>query len=111
MEIADLSAMNRDSELFATLYDELRRLADSQQKAAGRGLTLSATTGIHEAWLDLSSRPDLQFHARGGPATVETVGSSAQAARPTRQIESVTRQTRRGCMTASQPKSEKVPAL
>jgi RNA polymerase sigma factor (TIGR02999 family) len=56
--------MNRDSDLFATLYDELRRLADSQLNAAGRDLTLSATTVIHEAWLDLSSRPDLQFPDR-----------------------------------------------
>ncbi len=56
--------MNRDSDIFATLYDELRRLADSQLKGAGRDLTLSPTTVIHEAWLDLSSRPDLQFPDR-----------------------------------------------
>jgi hypothetical protein len=43
--------MGRDSHLFATLYDELRRLADSQLRAAGRDLTLSPTTVIHEAWL------------------------------------------------------------
>jgi RNA polymerase sigma factor (TIGR02999 family) len=56
--------MNGDSDIFATLYDELRRLADSQLKGAGRDLTLSPTTVIHEAWLDLSSRPDLQFPDR-----------------------------------------------
>ena len=56
--------MDRDSQLFATLYDELRRLADSQLKSAGRDLTLSATTVIHETWLDLSSRPNLQFADR-----------------------------------------------
>jgi RNA polymerase sigma factor (TIGR02999 family) len=52
--------------LFATLYDELHRLADSHLRMAGRDLTLSPTTLIHEAWLDLSTRRALDFpdHAR-----------------------------------------------
>ena len=50
--------------LFATLYDELHRLADSHLKRAGRDLTLSPTTLIHEAWLDLSARESLDFPDR-----------------------------------------------
>ena len=56
--------MDQNSHLFATLYHELRRLADSQLNATGRDLTLSPTTVIHEAWLDFSSRPNVEFADR-----------------------------------------------
>jgi RNA polymerase sigma factor (TIGR02999 family) len=49
---------------FASLYDELHRLADSHLKQSGRDLTLSPTTVIHEAWLDLSARRTLDFPDR-----------------------------------------------
>lgn len=50
--------------LFATLYDELHRLAESHLRSASPGLTLSPTTLIHEAWLDLSKRDALEFADR-----------------------------------------------
>jgi RNA polymerase sigma factor (TIGR02999 family) len=43
-------------ELFATLYRELHRLARRQLHQNASGLTLSATTLLHEAYLDLSRR-------------------------------------------------------
>jgi RNA polymerase sigma factor (TIGR02999 family) len=43
-------------ELFATLYRELHRVARRQLHANGSGLTLGATTLLHEAYLDLSQR-------------------------------------------------------
>jgi RNA polymerase sigma factor (TIGR02999 family) len=56
--------MDSSDHLFATLYNELHRLADSHLKRSGRDLTLSPTTLIHEAWLDLSSRRALDFPDR-----------------------------------------------
>jgi RNA polymerase sigma factor (TIGR02999 family) len=44
------------AELFAALYRELHRLARKQLHANAWGLTLGATTLLHEAYLDLSGR-------------------------------------------------------
>ncbi len=44
------------AELFTTLYRELHRLARQQLHANAWGLTLGATTLLHEAYLDLSRR-------------------------------------------------------
>jgi RNA polymerase sigma factor (TIGR02999 family) len=44
------------AELFATLYRELHRLAKRQLHAHAAGSTLSATTLLHEAYLDISGR-------------------------------------------------------
>lgn len=57
--------VTREDHLFATLYHELHRIADSHLRQAGRDLTLSPTVLIHEAWLGLSSRPALEFPDRG----------------------------------------------
>src|SRR5919204_2829458 len=62
--------------LFATLYDELHRLADAHLRRGGRDLTLSPTTLIHEAWLDLSSRRGLEF-----PDRARFLGYAARAMR------------------------------
>jgi RNA polymerase sigma factor (TIGR02999 family) len=51
-------------ELFAALYDELHRLAESHLRRGGDGLGLSTTTLLHEAYLDLSSRSGLGFPDR-----------------------------------------------
>lgn len=51
-------------ELFAALYDELHRLAESHLRRSASGLGLSATTLLHEAYLDLASRPALGFPDR-----------------------------------------------
>jgi RNA polymerase sigma factor (TIGR02999 family) len=42
--------------LFATLYDELHRMARRELARRGAGVTLGATTLLHEAYLDISNR-------------------------------------------------------
>jgi RNA polymerase sigma factor (TIGR02999 family) len=44
------------SELFALLYGELRRLANRQLHANSGGLTLGATTLLHEAYMGMAGR-------------------------------------------------------
>lgn len=43
-------------DMFSTLYRELHRLARRQLHANASGLTLGATTLLHEAYLDISAR-------------------------------------------------------
>ena len=50
--------------LFAALYDELHRLAQSHLRRTGGGLTISATTLLHEAYLDLAGRAAVAFPDR-----------------------------------------------
>ena len=50
--------------LFAALYDELHRLAQSHLRRNGGSLTISATTLLHEAYLDLAGRADVAFPDR-----------------------------------------------
>jgi RNA polymerase sigma factor (TIGR02999 family) len=70
---ADLHALVRASaagngaardELFARLYRELHRLAQHHLHRAGVPVTLSATTLLHEAYLDISRREQLAFPER-----------------------------------------------
>lgn len=42
--------------LFTALYQELHRLAQSHLRRSGGALTISATTLLHEAYLDLAGR-------------------------------------------------------
>ena len=42
--------------LFAALYSELHRLARRELARRGSNITLGATTLLHEAYLDMSSR-------------------------------------------------------
>jgi RNA polymerase sigma factor (TIGR02999 family) len=51
-----------NEQLFATLYSELRALAEHQLRR-NAGASISATTLLHEAYLDMSSR-DAQFPDR-----------------------------------------------
>ena len=51
-------------ELFASLYDELRRLAERELRRVGPGLTLGATTLLHEAYLNLQPREGVDFPDR-----------------------------------------------
>ena len=47
--------------LFAMLYGELRRLAQREWARAGPDVPLSATTLLHEAYIDMSRREALAF--------------------------------------------------
>jgi RNA polymerase sigma factor (TIGR02999 family) len=44
------------ADLFAMLYAELRRMANRQLHANAGGLTLGATTLLHEAYMDMAGR-------------------------------------------------------
>ena len=63
------SAENGDSAaasaLFTTLYGELHRLAKLELSRRGYGVTLSATTLLHEAYLSISSGEKTEFPDRG----------------------------------------------
>jgi RNA polymerase sigma factor (TIGR02999 family) len=50
--------------LFAALYDELHRLAESHIRRGAGNLTLGATTLLHEAYLDIARRDALAFPDR-----------------------------------------------
>ena len=50
--------------LFTALYDELHRLAQSHLRRNGGSLTISATTLLHEAYLDLAGRTAVAFPDR-----------------------------------------------
>ena len=50
--------------LFASLYDELRRMARRELARRGGGVTLGATTLLHETYLDMSSRAGTPFPDR-----------------------------------------------
>lgn len=51
--------------LFAMLYDELRRLAEHHVGRGGRAVTLSPTTLLHDVYLKIGSRRELEFPDRG----------------------------------------------
>ncbi len=50
--------------LFATLYAELHRLAEHNLRRGGGALTLSPTTLLHEAYLNMAGREALAFADR-----------------------------------------------
>lgn len=54
----------RNQRLFATLYAELRRLADCKLRQFP-GMTVSPTTLVHEAYVNLASREEARFNDRG----------------------------------------------
>ena len=51
--------------LFTQLYEELCRLARREVRIHGAGDHMSTGTLVHEAWLDISQRPALEFEERG----------------------------------------------
>jgi len=53
-----------ETELFASLYDELRRMARRELARRGSGVTLGATTLLHETYLDMSGRAAASFPDR-----------------------------------------------
>jgi RNA polymerase sigma factor (TIGR02999 family) len=60
-DTADPAAADR---LFGMLYQELHRLAEHHLRRGGGGLTLGSMTLVHEAYLEMSDRADLQFADR-----------------------------------------------
>jgi RNA polymerase sigma factor (TIGR02999 family) len=53
------------SALFSTLYDDLRRLARREVRRNGAQHLMGTSTVVHEAWLDISRRPLLDFDQPG----------------------------------------------
>lgn len=62
--------------LFGALYAELHRLAQAQVRRSGGNLTLSATTLLHEVYLDIAKREALAF-----PDRARFLGYAARAMR------------------------------
>jgi RNA polymerase sigma factor (TIGR02999 family) len=52
-------------QLFAALYEELHRLADAHLHRQSPPIPLSATTLLHEAYLDIARRSNLTFPSHG----------------------------------------------
>ena len=63
-------------QLFASLYSELRRIAERELRRNGSAVTLGATTLLHEAYLNLSSKANLAF-----PDRARFLGYAARAMR------------------------------
>ena len=53
-----------NEQLFSALYADLRRLARREVRRNGAHDVLGTGTLVHEAWLDISRRPDLSFEDR-----------------------------------------------
>lgn len=51
-------------QLFALLYDELRRLADKHLRRGNAALTLGTTTLVHEAYLSMAGNAEAAFPDR-----------------------------------------------
>ena len=51
-------------QLFAGLYDDLRRLARREVRRNGAQAMMSTRTLVHEAWLDISQRHGVAFEDR-----------------------------------------------
>ena len=61
---AETGDANANQQLFASLYDELHRLANRELRRGGSPFSLSATTLLHEAYLGISAQSDAVFPDR-----------------------------------------------
>ena len=61
---ADAGDSRAADELFTMLYRELHSLAERHLSHQGAGFTLGATTLLHEAYLSIANRGELQFPDR-----------------------------------------------
>lgn len=61
---ADAGDGGAADQLFVVLYDELHRLADRQLRRSSPELTLSTTTLLHEAYLNIAGRAGVDFPDR-----------------------------------------------
>jgi hypothetical protein len=85
LEVPDLLRRAGESQaaseqLFAMLYAELRRLAESQLCRHGGHFTLGATTLVHEAYLSMVGRKDAAFPDRARFFAYASQGRDALAA-------------------------------
>ena len=65
MTAAQAGSKGAAGQLFSALYAELRRLAGRElARGGGSGVTLGATTLLHEAYLDISGRSGTTFPDR-----------------------------------------------
>ena len=62
---ARAGAVPPPNELFEALYVDLCRLARREVRRNGASDMLSTHTVVHEAWLNLSRRPSLEFESNG----------------------------------------------
>ena len=61
IEAAESGDRSITEELFSALYSELHRMAQRQLARGGGAYSLSVTTLLHEAYLDMASRSDVRF--------------------------------------------------
>jgi RNA polymerase sigma factor (TIGR02999 family) len=73
---AESESVRGSDQLFAALYAELHRLAERQLRRGGSDVTLSATTLLHEAYLDIAGRDGVDF-----PDRARFMGYAARAMR------------------------------
>jgi RNA polymerase sigma factor (TIGR02999 family) len=73
---ADAGNGEASQRLFASLYDELHRLAERQLARSGSDLSLGTTTLVHEAYLDIAGREGTHF-----PDRARFMGYAARAMR------------------------------
>src|ERR1700738_3422141 len=67
MNAANIEVRNQDpQQLFVSLYDELRRLAQRKLRQGGAAHAMGATTLLHEVYLTVHARDGIAFpdHAR-----------------------------------------------
>jgi RNA polymerase sigma factor (TIGR02999 family) len=62
---ADQGELQAADALFTALYGELHRMAERQLSRNARGMSLGATSVLHEAYLDVSQRESAAFPDRG----------------------------------------------
>ena len=62
---ADSADPAATEQLFAMLYHELHGLAEHHLRRGGAGISLGATTLLHEAYLNISGREGVSFPDRG----------------------------------------------
>jgi RNA polymerase sigma factor (TIGR02999 family) len=64
MHVETVSKETPGAQLFAMLYSQLREMAQSALRRSGPRLTLSPTTLLHDAFIDISARDPLLFPDR-----------------------------------------------
>ena len=61
IQTAEAGDSSATEALFGALYSELHRMARRQLARGGSGVSLSVTTLLHEAYLDMAGRSEVQF--------------------------------------------------